>query len=70
MFVKPNGGLRVIDPLKGDALPLEGREVSEKEPYWLRRLRDGSIYIVKDFKKAEEESKESEKKAKKKGGKE
>jgi len=42
LFVKPGKGLKVVDPVTGEALPDLGAEVSHS-PYWLRRLRDGDV---------------------------
>ncbi|NMY09032.1 DUF2635 domain-containing protein [Pseudomonas veronii] len=38
MRIYPYPGLLVRDPVKRDALPEEGREVSDNDHYWLRRL--------------------------------
>lgn len=42
MFVKPTEGRAVADPVRGDALPPEGREV-EPTQYWQRRVNDGDV---------------------------
>ena len=42
MYLKPNAGLSVLDPARGDHLPQEGREV-EATQYWQRRLNDGDV---------------------------
>lgn len=42
--VEPLFGMLVPDPEWGGHLPPEGRLV-EKTPYWLRRLRDGSVVL-------------------------
>lgn len=42
MFVKPNNGLRVRDPVKGSPLPESGAEVPDNT-FWRRRLRDGDV---------------------------
>ena len=38
MRIYPSPGLLVRDPVKRDALPEDGREVSDNDHYWLRRL--------------------------------
>ncbi|HLN23888.1 MAG TPA: DUF2635 domain-containing protein [Patescibacteria group bacterium] len=45
MFVRPAPGLAIRDPDLKDLLPPEGREVSEEQPYWHRRLRDGDVIL-------------------------
>ena len=42
MFLKPQKGVMVYDPARGDSLPDDGREV-EKNQYWLRRIADGDV---------------------------
>lgn len=42
MYLKPNAGLNVPDPARGDLIPAEGREV-ELTQYWQRRLNDGDV---------------------------
>jgi hypothetical protein len=41
-FLKPKKGLLVRDPVTGRALPAEGAE-KPLSPYWLRRIKDGSV---------------------------
>lgn len=48
MFVKPAPGLKVRHP----QTPLRfladaGEEVSDTDPYWIRRLRDRDVEIVR-----------------------
>lgn len=39
MYVKPiDPSVLVRDPVRGDVIPVEGREVEENS-YWLRRIR-------------------------------
>jgi hypothetical protein len=45
MFLKPVTGRTVPDPERGDALPVEGREVVENQ-YWYRRVQDGDVVAV------------------------
>lgn len=40
MHIKPASGVRLRDPVKGDVIPKEGRDVPRSE-YWLRRIHDG-----------------------------
>lgn len=46
MFVKPNKGLSVRDPVKGTPLPDGGAEVPDNT-FWQRRLRDGDVVPAK-----------------------
>lgn len=46
MFVKPNPGIKIRDPHTKTFLPVDGTNV-EETPFWLRRLRDGDVTIVK-----------------------
>ncbi|HEY2010532.1 MAG TPA: DUF2635 domain-containing protein [Rhizomicrobium sp.] len=46
MFVKPNAGLKVRDPVMRDFLPAEGREVDDHDLYWHRRLRDKDVLLA------------------------
>lgn len=46
MFVKPNDGLSVRDPVKGIPLPKEGAEVPDNT-FWQRRLRDNDVVLAK-----------------------
>lgn len=50
MFVIPVKGRTVPDPLRGDILPAEGRNVPLSS-YWLRRQKAGDVK-VKPAKKA------------------
>lgn len=45
MFAKPNGGRSVPDPVRGDFLPPDGRNV-EPNQYWYRRQLDGDITLT------------------------
>lgn len=45
MFVKPKDGLSVRCPVRGEALPAEGAEVSDNT-FWRRRLKDGDVSLV------------------------
>lgn len=42
MYIQPIPGRNVPDPVHGDLLPFEGREV-EPTQYWQRRLNDGDV---------------------------
>ena len=46
MFVKPTAGRQVPDPVRGDRLPAEGRDVPRTQ-YWMRRLADGDVETVR-----------------------
>lgn len=43
MYIYPKLGLTIYDPVRGDVIPPEGREVDADDIYWLRRLRDGDV---------------------------
>ncbi|MBJ9599714.1 DUF2635 domain-containing protein [Citrobacter werkmanii] len=45
MFVIPQKGRSVPDPVRGDLLPEKGRNV-EKNAYWCRRDAAGDIKII------------------------
>lgn len=45
MFVVPQQGRSVHDPLRGDLLPETGREVDSSN-YWYRRIADGDVKAV------------------------
>lgn len=44
MYVIPKDGRSVPDPVKGDFLPKEGRNVTESS-YWHRRLASGEVTL-------------------------
>lgn len=44
MFVKPNAGRAVRDPVKGMLLPISGAEVPDNT-FWRRRLRDADVSL-------------------------
>ena len=48
MRVKPNSGLQVRDPETKQFIPPEGIEVSEYDLYWVTRLRDQDVVMVKE----------------------
>lgn len=53
MKVKPAEGRKVRDPATKRHIPDEGVEVpdtakSEHRTYWLRRIREGDVVLVKD----------------------
>lgn len=54
MYLKPKHGRKVPDPVRGDELPAEGRNVEDSQ-YWQRRIADDDV---------EEASPPTEKKAK------
>lgn len=45
MFVKPQDGLSVRDPVKGAPLPKNGAEVPDNT-FWRRRISDGDVTLV------------------------
>ncbi|MHA6236884.1 DUF2635 domain-containing protein [Pseudomonas fluorescens group sp. PF-69] len=45
MKVYPVAGLLLRDPVKGDFVPVEGREVVDS-PYWFRRLACGDASLT------------------------
>ncbi|AUX72489.1 DUF2635 domain-containing protein [Erwinia pyrifoliae] len=45
MLIKPKRGRSVPDPVRGDLLPSEGRNVEESS-YWHRRIADGDVEEV------------------------
>lgn len=65
VFVKPKEGLLVRDEKTKQILPIEGKVV-EMSTYWVRRLKDGDVELVKNAEKAEA-PKAPEKKVKKEG---
>jgi hypothetical protein len=46
MHVFPAPGLKVRDPVKKDLLPESGREVSEHDPFWARRIAHGDVVVT------------------------
>jgi hypothetical protein len=46
MHVKPADGLKVMDPRTKRHIPAEGIRVSERDTYWVRRLRAGDVVEV------------------------
>ncbi|WP_392563205.1 DUF2635 domain-containing protein (plasmid) [Orbus sturtevantii] len=49
MFVKPKEGRTIRDPVTKEILPENGATV-QKSPFWLRRLRDGDVELIKEKK--------------------
>lgn len=45
MRVKPAPGMTVRDPRTMAVLPEEGREVSDDDLFWARRIRDGDVVV-------------------------
>lgn len=45
MYVVPLEGRSVPDPLRGDLLPISGREVDQSN-YWCRRISDGDVKVT------------------------
>jgi hypothetical protein len=45
MFLKPNTGRTIRDPVKGTFLPESGAEVPDNT-FWRRRLRDADVSIT------------------------
>jgi hypothetical protein len=45
MKVIPVQGRAVRDPRNMQLLPEAGREVSDSDPFWARRLRDGDVTV-------------------------
>jgi Protein of unknown function (DUF2635) len=45
MKVLPVPGRAVRDPRNMQLLPEEGREVSDGDPFWVRRVRDGDVTV-------------------------
>jgi hypothetical protein len=46
MHVKPANGRKVMDPRTKRHIPAEGIRVSERDTYWVRRLRAGDVVAV------------------------
>ena len=46
MYVKPNAGLRVFDPVRKQFMPQEGMPVDDHDLYWVRRLRDKDVVLA------------------------
>lgn len=42
------GPLRILDPKTKGVVPAEGVHVDDNDPFWRRRLRDGSMEIVEE----------------------
>jgi len=51
MQIKPLKGRSVPDPVRGDLLPADGRNV-EESTYWLRRIADGDVEKIVPSEKA------------------
>lgn len=47
MYIKPNQGIKIRDPLTRAFLPEEGTNV-EESGFWLRRVRDGDVTVVRE----------------------
>lgn len=47
MYVYPKPGVLTRDPVKKDLLPETGREVSDYDPFWARRIADGDVMKAK-----------------------
>lgn len=47
MYVLPAPGLQIRDPIKRDLIPKAGREVSDSDPYWIRRIATGDVVLGK-----------------------
>jgi hypothetical protein len=45
MRVTPAPGRAVRDPRSMMLLPAEGRDVSDSDPFWVRRVRDGDVIV-------------------------
>lgn len=45
MKVIPVAGRAVRDPRNMQLLPEVGREVSDSDPFWARRVRDGDVTV-------------------------
>ena len=45
MRVKPAPGRAVRDPRTMTLLTDEGREVPDRDPFWVRRVRDGDVVV-------------------------
>lgn len=43
LYLIPNAGVNVRDPITGQALPAEGAS-KPRSQYWLRRLRDNDVH--------------------------
>lgn len=59
MYVIPQAGRNIPDPVKGGYLPKIGRKV-EPDIYWYRRIQDGDVTEISDEKGAELQAKEEE----------
>lgn len=50
MLIRPAPGIKVRHPKTHQHIPADGIEVSDADPYWARRLRDGDVILVKPVK--------------------
>jgi len=44
--IKPAEGRLIRDPKSFEKIPVEGKMVDAKSPYWLRRLNAGDVIIM------------------------
>lgn len=56
MFIKPKEGLKVRNPETGKHLNKDG-EIVKNSSYWLRRLNDQDVILVKEIAVKKTESK-------------
>lgn len=52
MLVVPVAGRSVRDPVTLALLPPEGREVSDNDVFWKRRIRDGDVTVEQPAREA------------------
>lgn len=45
MFIKPAPGLKIRDPVSNLFLTDAGKEVSDTDQYWNRRIADGDVFV-------------------------
>ena len=53
VLVKPQDGKIVRDPKSKQILPPEGKKIDPKQPYWLRRIKDGDVILCENVEKHE-----------------
>ena len=48
MIIKAKEGIILRDPVTKQIVPPDGKEVSDNDLFWQRRVRDGDAIVVKD----------------------
>jgi hypothetical protein len=51
IMIKPVNGLKIFDPVHRNFMPDEGIQINALNSYWIRRIKEGGVVVLKESSK-------------------